>query len=334
MSVQKISRQQLDQIARNIETVKKHARVVFEIVGDEVREKTNPNFKLDVIAIVGKGLVSLVDNSVVDEASLCEVGLCRTHPYCRCRTVAIVQPRGKFFKLSPKQHQLVGPLVFAKLAELAEEKVSRWENRTFFIPTPKAYYWRTANQFNVSWSHKEQPKGVRFSVDWRDDGFVSDIYWAELYGNKQVANQLAGLARFISMCLALYREDGRSLKRFSRLKRVLPVLDVLSNDNLPRYQKIELLRRYLPGGMKYPHLQNLAEFIGWDLEQTEVEKRIANVYPGVIKRLGNIQLRITRAREQLVFELYPPLPPPAEKQEELFAPDEVSFADITDEDLF
>ena len=198
---------------RDLAVVRENSHIVFEL-GDngEIKEWVNPNFKLDVIAIIGRGEKALLGLSTMPKALLCEIGLNRSRPYCTAYYRPKIRARRKFFALTREQYLLVAPIVFAKLLELAQEKVSNWRNPTFYLPTPNNYFKRGTGKSESSIRYKEQPRGVRFSFSLLDEDFVNDVHWAELNGNRQLARHLVGLAHKISLCRSKYRDNGRSLE--------------------------------------------------------------------------------------------------------------------------
>ncbi len=300
----------LKQIADDIVKVQRHARFVWEIYSNgSVSQAENPKGALSVIAIIGPGERSL-DSRVgrTNEALLCEIGFWRSRPYRRSN--AGPNTRHKLFRLSEAQYRIVAPLVWSKLNELAEKTVSGWKNRTFGITVNKHYYRRTRQELQTKDVRQDFPRGARFCFDLRDEEFVRDACWVELNRNKQLQGQMNDLAWYIDMCLSTYPQDGRSLERFSRLKRAQPVLARLADSGMPLHVVVETLLR-LPGGTKYPHMEHLAKIVGWDHLPTLAHRRAAKALElgSVEKRVKDLQLRVNHEKNgHLVVEIYPPLP--------------------------
>lgn len=293
-------------IKQDIVTVEKHARFVWEINHDgTVSQSENPEGSLSIIAIIGQGECPLGHSKKVERALLCEVGFWRSRPYKRGRYGAM--RRKKFFCLSPIQYSLVGYLIWATLAEIAEETASKWKSRTFWLPTPNCYYKRSTGEHRVVTKHQEQPRGVRFSFDLRDEFLISDLHWAEFNLNHQIKGSLRGLANKIKMCLSSYPTDGRSPQQFCRLKRAQPVIEALGGSILPPHLTAEMFVRYL--GIDHPHIEHLSDIALWDRKLSIAHKRAAKILPNVEGRIKDLQLRINHEKNgHLVIEIYPPLP--------------------------
>jgi len=292
-------------VERDLRIVKQGARFIMKIDEERVKVTENQNWQLNLIVIIGQGLVPLGDYPQTKEALLCEIGLWRSRPH---RNTHEIRARRKFFELTEDQYRLVAPVVFAKLFELANTTVASWENQTFAIPHPHHYYKRKPGELETSTKYKEVLRGVKFSFDRRDERFIQDICWGEMNGNDNLKSHLKGLARLIAMNLKPYRGDGRSMKQFEKLKGAKPVIRVLRAKKLHLHLLAELISRYLPDGVNYPHAHLLAEVIGWDMIPTRFQQKAKQALPGVKERLAGIQLRIDHQKNgYLVIEITPPI---------------------------
>jgi hypothetical protein len=294
-------------VERDLKVTQREARIVFEIKRKQVTVRENADGKLNIIAIHGEGSMPRGNSQPVESLVLLdEIGLGRAKSFHATRSG--ISERRKNFDLSPEQYLAVAPLVFAKILELATQKVASWTNPTFVLPTPRLHYSRHQKRLFASTSFVEQPRGVRFCFDLRDEKFANDLYWAELHANVQVARQINGLAKFIDLCLKSLTTNGRTLEQFRKLKTAQPALEALRERAYwPRHLLLETLTRP-PLGVHHPHFFHLADHLEWDLSPTEARARAEKVYPKARVRLGGIQVRINREKqgEYLMIELYPP----------------------------
>lgn len=305
-------------VARDLKVVEKGARIILEISPEgEVARKENPDFFLDIIAVIGSGLSPRLDwVPQFHRALLCELGLGRGRPHNEAHRIIEgerkhVQPRRNYFRLSEDQYRLVSPIVFKILENLAKEKVASWKTGpTFSLPTPNVYYKRRTKRFEESFSHRQWPRGMRFSVPCSEAFFVSDLYWAEIFGNEQVKRSVRGFANFIDLCLQRYKINGHSEREFRELKSVQPILARLRVSSLPQYLQVEALRN-LPNGLHHRHLHNLAKLIAWDLETSRERNLALKALPNPHQRLDGLQVRIvSEKRGYLVFEVFPEISGP------------------------
>lgn len=323
----KLTPARIAKIKKDIERVKQHSIGFIKI---------NKNSRFRLVANKEKvrlGLIGIIGppegfEDVFDEALLCEIGVGRTRPYTEARGLKRVinelniPARGKYFSLSKQQYQLIAPLVFELIEEMAYERVSRWKKGPFsedpfWLPSSWHFWSKRGKKFHNRASWAIAVKGSRFSIALKDIFFVKDVYWAELNLNENLKGKflvkrghINGLVNFIDKRLNDFRSERKykGKKPFRELEGVKQVERILRESSLSRHLLIEVVRR-LRDEKKNIFSEYIADMIGWDGLESEENKLVKSVLLEPESRLNDIQLRVTTGldvqKDRVVFEVYP-----------------------------
>ncbi|MCF7836041.1 MAG: hypothetical protein K9M15_02880 [Candidatus Marinimicrobia bacterium] len=291
---------------KRIELIKKDVSIIREkAVGVIIISPNNKNFefienkrpRLSVLAIIGP---SEKFGEKFDQVLLCEVGIGRTRPYSESQGIrrkkheSNIAYRRKWFALSEKQYLLVARFVFNFLQELTEKKISKWKSGgSFFVKTPNRFWTKKRKILEYSESHKEWPRGSRFSFNKEDVFFIEDIFWSEIKNSEQNSQITDGLTRFTDKRLSPYkkRTDYKDKKPFAKLKGVQDIRETM--DKLPLYLKAEVLKK-LPNGEKNFFYHELKKLFGIKKETKEhtLARQAENLHHPE-NRIGDMTFRIT-----------------------------------------
>ncbi len=326
----------LETVIRDVGLVKENAVRIFLIKNDgSVEIIDNENCRLDVVAVVGPYKDGKWD---LEEAVLLEIGLNRTRPYNEVHIPTDLRKIGEpqnftirfhGLHLTPKQYLLVAPYIFEYLESRAAAQISTrkdgWEpykvkalgKHNSSDQLLKAFLGRRGRLVTGKLKY-EVPPLVRFSARMTDKLFISDIYWAELFGNQKVQDQLKGLGREIQTLLntALRKtrstpKDWRTNKFFNLAMIKFDRFSMSYGDSLGRdrsyLQKI-LLRDHV--GERHYFFDEIASRLGWVWNEPISEEQLAlESLPNPEARLGGVQLKVWRIiKNQLTFDLYPRKP--------------------------
>lgn len=323
----KLTHARITKIKKDIERIKQHS-IGFIKIDRNNRFKFTANEKktrLGVIGIIGppEGF-----EGVLDEALLCEIGISRTKPYTEARGLkrvtdeSNIPARGKYFSLSKQQYQLVAPLAFKLIEEMAYERVSRWKKGPFsedpfWLPSTWHFWSKRAKKFHNRVSWVIATKGSRFTIALKDIFLVKDAYWAELNLNEDIKGRflvkrghIGGLVNFLDKRLNDFRSERKykGRKPFRELKGVKQVEKRLRESSLSRHLLIEVVRR-LRDEKKNIFSEYITDMIGWDGLESEENKLVKSVLSEPKSRLNDIQLKVTTGldvqKDHIVFEVYP-----------------------------
>lgn len=286
--------------------VKREARLIFNITPDgEILRETNPEGRLNVLAVVGPGIKPLNGCLPVKEAVLLELGFRKARPYQKTRQV---KRRMKQFVLSPEQYLLVAESVWRELEERVEEAVREWKCPTFTLSTRRQFYRRSRREVVSNTRQKSCIRGLRFSLDTRDELFFSDLCWAERHLCEQVRDELDWLTRLVDSCFSNNRAPLPP-SRFKKLNGYKTLCEVFARREIPDHLLPEILMG-LPNWQHHPHIYNLAEsgIFQWDFDPNEMMKAREVALPGQRDRLRNVQVRIRNhdpSKGQVISEFFP-----------------------------
>jgi len=303
-------------VIKDVETVRKEARFVFDICSPRLEIFPNPSGRLGVIAVVGP---SEFGGRTYRETDLCEVGIGVSRPYHRSgKPMQLLQlgekteipRRRKWFTLSKAQYLAVAPALFELLQRLTIEKVFSWKHGFFsddpyLVRTERNYWSRHQRKFFHLVTWKPQPSGVRFSVSKKDKLLLSDIYWVE-FDSPMAKRRLSGLAKYIDLLASPYKKGFQ--RRFSTLKGVAEAeISLTWLRRRAPYLLPEILR-FIPKGEKNPFWSCYAELLNYKGETDERE--LANsALANSEDRLNGVLLRVTTGldtkRDYIVFEVSP-----------------------------
>lgn len=286
--------------------VKREARLIFNITPDgKILKETNPEGRLNILAVVGPGIKPLNGCPPVKEALLLELGFRKARPY---ESTIHVKRRVKQFVLSPEQYLLVAEHVWRELEERVEEAVKKWRCPTFNLSTRRQFYRRSRNEVVSNTRQKNCIRGLRFSLDIRDKLFFADLCWAERHLCEQVKNELAWLGKTVESCFSKNKVP-LSPTRFKRLKGYKTLREVFASREIPDHLLPEILMN-LSNWQHHPHIYNLADsdLFLWNFNPNEMMKAREVALPGQINRLGNVQVRIRNynpLKGQVISEFFP-----------------------------
>lgn len=323
----------LETVVRDVKLVKENAVRIFKIHKDgSIDIIDNENFRLEVVAVIGPYKDEKWD---LEEALLLEVGLNRTRPYNECNIPPSLRKEGEprnftiryhGLHLTPEQYQLVAPHIFEYLESRAAAQVSSrkdgWQpykvkalgkhNSSDHLHKP--FLGRRGKLVTAKLKY-EVPPLVRFSARMTDRLFVSDIYWAELFGNQKVQDQLKGLGNEIQTLLdtALKKtqttpKDWRKNKLFNLAMIKFDRFTISYGDSLGRdrsyLQKI-LLRDHV--GERHYFFDEIATRLAWVWDEPIKEEQSAlQALPDPELRLNGIQIKVWRIiKNQLTFDVFP-----------------------------
>lgn len=192
-------------VAHDVETVKAHARVLIEIVGENLEITRNPNGRLLVIAVVGPTYWARTDIHF-KEALLLEVGIGPGRPYHRAKGVNWKQgdnsigKREKLFQLTENQYLLVAPTLFQIVLELAKKQVEGRISSHRLIRTPQRHFSRKRMFLYEKRILQEMPSGTRFAAHRNDLLLIQDIFFAE-WNSQWVQKLIKSRANLIAAAL-------------------------------------------------------------------------------------------------------------------------------------
>ncbi len=307
--------------ARDVALVKKKAIGYWEVGSRKKKPTLNKKPKLGVLAVIGPAEFK---GKEISEAVLLELGVWRTRPY---RESNLYSGRLPIFPMEREDYQRWAPKLFKYLVERSSEQIATrkcdWDN-PFYVKMTKHFIGKQRR--GVIWLDKKEPvpPGVRFSASVHDELLIRDLYYAELFLNKKLAEQLAKLGRYIDKLLSFHRKGSAKYdisrlgnsQFFSEAKTAL--------GQWPRYLQIETLLHHLPGKRKNFFFVELCQMMGFSSRMVSSPERTMAEWAldGAKKRLGDIQLRLVwpkgkvwnaNARQGglqfVVFEVFPPKPP-------------------------
>lgn len=302
-------------IDRDVVLVRREARYVITLVGEDESVRHNPNGNLNVVAIIGPGEYKGVS---YPKALLMEAGIGKTRPYHRARPredVGNISYRMPLCGVDAVTYTRISDVLFDLLQRITNERVGAYKwgpHHPFLLRIkPKRFTPTTGLQTTVAF--KEKLRGCRFSFAKRDSWALADIYWLQL-------NRMNGkIAKWITKTLRLHEanadlsrtKSGRWLGE--QFQKACPLV---GQGHLQPYVLIDALRR-LPKGRQYPHYSQLCQLIstvapdwrgGLTSEQVLATKTASN--PG--RRLAGICLRDTSGldrrydhKDHVTFELFP-----------------------------
>lgn len=302
----------------DIERIKMEAVYVVRLLSKfEVDIIKNPNGRLNVIAIIGQGSFYF-DSQLLffDEVALCEIGIGKTRPYSEAKKPInslseneerSIAKRKKYFNLTLDQYELVAPYLFFLIQQITNEKVARRvcnHKNPYYISSQKHYYsYRQGKDFYFD-TFKPKTGSSGFVVSIKDKFLASDVYFAEMFLNKDIAKYLSGLARFIDKRLKPYRFKKIN-SNCLKLKGFVKVREIIEKHFLPKYLIIELLNN-LPKGKRNYFYNEMVEIVGWDGKETFEKQMANNVVENPFKRLDGIQLHLTykhQNKDLIVFQV-------------------------------
>lgn len=314
-------------VAKHVERARSESAFVLEIdaKGEIEWYKSNPNYKLGVISVIGPGYAF---GKYFGEALLLEIGFWRTRPYRDARNLQTtsgkpcnLSPRSKWFFLSERQYLNIAPAVFEIIQQMTDRqdatrknghqngdpfirKVGRYylaRGRHKDYKTGERYPKRTLFYYEKS---KELPIGVRFSVSKKDLFLMQSIYWLELNKNTILKSGAESMAKLINICLAPYAKKG-FYRDSKKLKGVQQVKEIICSK--PYYWLEEMVDKYLPGQEKNPLFNEIRELIDWKENKKAAERKLAE--SAITIPDCNILLRITTGidakKDYIVFEVAP-----------------------------
>lgn len=311
-------------VEKDVQRVLTRAKIVLRISGGDVQKIHNPNPILNVIGIIGP---SEAFGKKFESALLSEIGLWRTHPFSsakipydlrRVGESYTIPYRRKWFRLTREQYRLVAPKIFSTLQSLVDEGTKKWDRTPqdgWKIETKRFQLIRRKKQVIEKTSYKAWPRGLRFSVLWRDEYIARDIFWAELNLNKELRNFLRKAAQYINLMMKDYRKKGYSQRSFDNLKGAINILKLARTATLQRYPYLwaEIFEKYITDqanlkGKGSLFLTELSQLVSWNGEEFK-QRRLASLAGDDPKsRLNDIQLRFVRENEEYgycVFEVFP-----------------------------
>lgn len=319
---------------KNLNLIKENAVIVFHVTEDgQVSVIENDEARLNVLAVVGPYSDEKRD---LDEAVLLEVGFGFTRPYNEVHIPPGLRkfgepqnftPRFRGFSISPTQYTAVAPYIFEYLEKRAVDQVSLRRDgwRTYKIKAmghknsgeklSKTITTKKGRLMAIDLRY-EKPPMVRFGASFSDPLLISDLYWAELYGNESVQKQFTGMASEMRYLLE------KATKRFKNT----PKSWLKSNDFVAAANKLDrftmawgdnfrdrtylqriLLRDYLDE--RHYFFDELATSIKWSGEPIKEDLLAKSALPSPKSRLNNIQIRIWRRMGDLLsFDVYPKKP--------------------------
>lgn len=326
----------LETVLRDVSLVKENAVRVFHIKKDgSVEVIDNENFRLEVVAVIGPYQDEKWD---LEEAVLLEIGLNRSRPYNETNIPPSLRrsgepknftPRYHGLSLTPEQYQLVAPFIFKYLEARAAAQVSTrkdgWQpykvralgKHNSSEQLLKPFLGRKGKLVTAKLKY-EVPPLVRFSARMTDNLFVSDIYWAELFGNQKVQDQFKGLGNEIQALLdtALKKsratpKDWRSNRFFNLVMVKFERFSISYGDSLGRdrsYLQKVLLRDYV--GERNYFFDEIATRLGWSWHEPIKEEMLAlQALLNPETRLNGLQIKPWRIiKNQLTFDVYPRKP--------------------------
>jgi hypothetical protein len=314
-------------VSQDVQRVKNQAAIVFEIEEGKIRFSRNENPLLDIIAVIGPGWYS---ETKFNEAILLEIGIGKSRPYHLARRPgnlrkngesSYLPPRRKWFSLSQEQYCQIAPIIFKTLKELSLEQIQGREcnsSNPFYAPTSRLYWSRHQKSLFENENKIPCRPHTRFAVSLQDQFLISDVYCAEINLNRPLRNQLAGLANFIDLYLAPYKNGFK--RSFLTLKRVKNVQKRINHAWFCRPSHLRLhLLNFLSKKDKNPLWPYLtSHLIPWDGQPTAEIRLIERVLDNPQSRLGDIQLKVTTGldgandyrldpikRDHIVFAVYP-----------------------------
>ncbi len=322
----------------DVNRIKEIAKCCIFITPEGVVVKENPNFVLEVVAVIGPyddGAVKL------SEAVLLEVGLNRSRPYGKAEGNVgrenrhAISKRYGHYHLTPDQYQLVAPHLFGYLTKYATEKVASWKNdwvdpRWVKFDTGE-YRHISGQRRNYKWSIIEPC--VRFSVDLRDELLLGDIFWAELFGFDNRQHKLDRLVAFMGNKFSGYKRTNRKKMPRSWMNYPRFAVAIEALRRLPWYLQVFVWKEHF-GKHSYFHYEIMEQigYEGFDPWEEQVrEKALPNPEQRIIPP---VKIRILRkSQKQLVFELYPPRPPELEGVMRSFEGKQVELSDSFDDEI-
>lgn len=325
---------------KNVNLIKENATVVYHVSeAGEVTELRIDEPRLDVLAVIGP----YADHRWnLEEAVLLEVGFGYTRPYAEVHIPPSMRklgepqnfiPRFPGFQISEQQYRAVAPYIFRYLQERALAQVMSREDgwRTYKVKAlgeknsgqklRKTVLTKKGRLAEVNLAY-EKPPMVRFSAFLHDQFLVNDLYWAELYGNTSVKEQLTGLSSEMRSLLdranRRYKNTPKSWMQSGDFANAVIKLDrfvtAWGDDVRDRsyIQKI-LLRDYLDE--RHYFFDELAARIRWSGEPIQEDILAKSALSEPETRVLGTQLRIWRTfREYLSFDLYPQKPSKVEEE--------------------
>lgn len=313
-------------VAKHVERARRESAFVLEIDDNGEIEwyKSNPNYKLGVIAVIGPGYAF---GEYFGEALLLEVGIWRTRPYREAKNQqrannepCHLSPRSKWFFLSEQQYLNIVPVIFEIIQQITDKqdatrKCGHQNGNSFIIKIGKYYLARGRRKDHKTGERqpqrtlfyheksKELPIGVRFSISQKDISLVQFIYWLEINKNAILKDGAESVAKLINICLAPYNKKG-FYRDPKKLKGVQQVNEIICSK--PYYWLEEIVEKYLPEREKNPLFNEIRELIGWK-DGKAIERRLAE--SAVVIPDCDVLLRITTGldakKDYIVFEVAP-----------------------------
>ncbi len=305
----------LEKSISDVKRIKEIAKCCIFITPDGVIVNENPNFILEVVAVIGPYQDSEIN---LPEAVLLEVGMNRSRPYGKAEgnvgreNRKAISKRYGHYQPTPEQYLLVAPHLFSYLTKYATEKIRGWKNNWHdprWIKVDSAEYRHFSGQRRTyKWLIKEPC--VRFSIDIRDEFLLSDIYWAELFGVENRQYKLERLASLMGNRLSGYKIYNR--KRFPKNWMNYPrfASAIYSLKNLPWYLQVYIWKKYFGSHSRFHY--EIMEQIGYQGFDPWEEILRNKVFPFPEQRLQVKVKVLKKSRNRVIFELYPKLPEESE----------------------
>lgn len=298
--------------------MEQEALLVLEVGPSAVREyprswESCP--RLNVIGVLGPPPRDMpVDG--LRRMVLCEVGVNRTRPYRKSEKPRGTWRHGEEYECFPIRHKVAGlseaqyrevaPQLFGALKEMVDAQVSAYERglkAPYLVKGRKGVFSARRDEMCERDIFRPAPLSLRFSVSWEDIFLIYDIFWAEIYGNEDLAGRLRRFAMWISSILAPHQEGWEG--EFSHLPHVWNIRESIKRSKFLKHVLVEMLVQHLPGGKESPFFEELGKMIGWDFKETREHRLASLALSEPERRLGNSQIRVVRmARDYLVFELF------------------------------
>jgi len=320
-------------VKRDVENVKKHARIIIYI-NSPINISLKPKSRLNVLAVIGPGTYN---GQIYKEAVKLEVGIGRGKPYHVPSHVkgAWIAARKKWFALDEGQYCLVAPTIFAILNKLSREQIEKrkcnFSNPFWFkVYRPKFLL----RKKGIDWREKSVPclPETRFAVSKKDELLIRDIYQAELNHNTALTNQILSIAKAVDKRLSpfrnkQYKKPFCDLQGFKDAKGYLTNSPLLKRNPhlLPEIRELlrYRLREYPKKIEKNPLWDEIVQhLIPWDGTTITPERQLSCLaLPNLTSRLNGSQIQVTthldgisknekrrewqRERDHIVFALFP-----------------------------
>ena len=318
---------------KDVDFLRKEAAVVIEIdeEGSLISLYTSRNHRIDVLAVIGPVKEFAVsDPEIIKrkflEGVLLEIGIGRDKPYHKSQNrerrneePKIFLARRRWFRLSRQQFVQIAPIIMANLQERVDKRVETWKcgrDNPYMVKSSRNWWSHRRKKLSVGEKIYIAERGLRFSLNLKDDLFAKYVFWLEL-NNDFLKKQLVGFARMIDKMFMRYRRAGEYgyfyRKNFSQLKRPLEVKDMVSRKRWPLYYYEEMLEKYLPHGKKNQLIDEIYELLGVEAGETSVERTMAveAIIPSI--KYADCHLKVVRreynGKNFIVFEIFPSIPP-------------------------